>query len=53
MAQTFLATGGDIREVMKTMLASKEFWSEGAYRAKVKSPFEMVASSVRALNAQR
>ena len=51
MAQTFLATGGDIREVMKTMLDSKEFWSQGAYRAKLKTPFEMVASSVRALGA--
>jgi uncharacterized protein (DUF1800 family) len=51
MAQTFLSSNGDIREVMKTMLASKEFWSEGAYRAKVKTPFEMVASSVRALDA--
>ncbi len=51
MAQTFLSTNGSIREVMKTMLDSKEFWSEGAYRAKVKSPFEMVASSARALDA--
>jgi uncharacterized protein (DUF1800 family) len=51
MAKTFLATGGDIREVMKTLLNSKEFWSEGAYRAKVKSPFEMVVSALRALNA--
>jgi uncharacterized protein (DUF1800 family) len=51
MAQTFLSTNGSIREVLKTMLDSKEFWSEGAYRAKIKSPFEMVASSARALNA--
>jgi uncharacterized protein (DUF1800 family) len=51
MAQTFLATNGAIREVMKTMLDSKEFWSQGAYRAKLKTPFEMVASSVRALGA--
>jgi len=51
MAQTFLNSNGDIREVMKAMLTSKEFWSEGAYRAKVKTPFEMVASSVRALDA--
>ncbi len=51
MAQTFLATNGSIREVMKTMLNSKEFWSQGAYRAKVKSPFEMVTSSARALDA--
>jgi uncharacterized protein (DUF1800 family) len=51
MAQTFLSSNGSIREVMKTMLNSKEFWSEGAYRAKLKSPFEMVASSARALDA--
>ncbi|HEX5228342.1 MAG TPA: DUF1800 domain-containing protein [Bryobacteraceae bacterium] len=51
MAQTFLSSNGSIRDVMKTMLNSKEFWSEGAYRAKIKSPFEMVASAVRALDA--
>jgi uncharacterized protein (DUF1800 family) len=51
MEKTFLSTNGNIREVMKTMLNSKEFWSEGAYRSKLKSPFEMVASSARALDA--
>ena len=50
MAKTFAEKHGDIREVMKTMLNQKEFWSQGAYQAKVKTPFEMVASSVRALN---
>lgn len=51
MARTFLQSGGDIREVMQTMLASGEFWS-GRYRgAKIKSPLEMVASAVRALDA--
>src|SRR5207244_4950895 len=33
------------------MLNSKEFWSQGAFHAKVKTPFEMVASAVRALDA--
>ena len=51
MSKTFLASGGDIRQVMKTMLESKEFWSQGAYRAKIKTPLEMVASAVRALGA--
>jgi uncharacterized protein (DUF1800 family) len=51
MAQTFQRTGGDLREVMKTMLTSREFWSQGAYRAKVKSPLEMVASALRATGA--
>jgi uncharacterized protein (DUF1800 family) len=50
MAQTFLKSDGDIREVLRTMLASKEFWSAGAYRSKMKSPLEMVASAVRAVN---
>lgn len=51
MARTFTATDGDIRQVLKTMLNSKEFWSQGAYQSKVKSPFEIVASAVRVLDA--
>jgi uncharacterized protein (DUF1800 family) len=51
MAETFTKTEGDLREVMRTMTASPEFWSEGAYRSKVKSPFEMVVSALRATNA--
>lgn len=52
MAKTFQTSRGDIREVMKTMLTSKEFFSVGAYRAKVKTPFEMIASAIRATGAQ-
>jgi hypothetical protein len=33
------------------MIYSPEFWSRKAYRAKVKTPFELVASTARALNA--
>jgi uncharacterized protein (DUF1800 family) len=50
MAQTFTKTDGDLRAVLKTMLDSKEFWSEGAFRSKMKSPLETVASAVRAVN---
>jgi uncharacterized protein (DUF1800 family) len=49
IAKTFQKSGGDIREVMRTMIYSPEFWSRDAYRAKVKTPFELVVSSVRAL----
>ena len=49
MARTYLKTDGDLREVMRTMIGSKEFWSVGAYRSKTKSPLEMVASAVRAV----
>ena len=51
-AQTFLATDGDIREVVRTIVTSPEFFSRTAYRSKVKSPFELVASSLRALGAR-
>ncbi len=49
MAQTFQSSSGDIRAVMKTMIYSPEFWSRDAYRAKVKTPFELVVSTARAL----
>lgn len=51
MAQAFGKTGGDLRAVTETMLAAPEFWSQGAYRAKIKTPFEMVVSAARASNA--
>jgi uncharacterized protein (DUF1800 family) len=51
MAKTFRKSGGDLRQVMETMIYSGEFWSAAAYRAKVKSPFEMVVSTLRATNA--
>ena len=50
-AQTYLRTGGDIREVVRTIVTSPEFFSTAAFRAKVKSPFEVVASALRAMNA--
>jgi uncharacterized protein (DUF1800 family) len=49
MTQTFQSSDGDIRAVMKTMIYSPEFWSRDAYRAKVKTPFELVVSTARAL----
>jgi len=52
MAKTFREKDGDLREVMKTMLDSKEFWSQGAWRTKMKSPLEMVASAIRATGAE-
>jgi uncharacterized protein (DUF1800 family) len=51
MVKTWKKTNGDLREVMRTMIYSPEFWSKAAYRAKVKTPFELVASAARALGA--
>ena len=50
MAETFKKTDGDIREVLKTMFSS-EFFAAENYRAKIKTPFEMTVSAVRAIGA--
>jgi uncharacterized protein (DUF1800 family) len=52
MAKTFLKKKGDIREVLQTLFHSEEFWDDEAYRAKVKTPLEFVASAVRATGAE-
>ncbi len=51
-AATFTRTDGDIRETLRTILTSPEFFSRAAYKAKVKSPFELVLSALRSVNAE-
>jgi hypothetical protein len=51
-AATFRRTDGDIRETVRTIVTSPEFFSRAVYRAKVKSPFELVASALRAVGAR-
>jgi uncharacterized protein (DUF1800 family) len=51
MAKKYLSSHGDIRQVMREMLHSPQFWSAQFYNAKVKTPLEFVASSVRATGA--
>jgi uncharacterized protein (DUF1800 family) len=52
MAKTYLHSDGDIRQVLRTMFTSPEFWSREAYRAKVKTPEEFVLSAVRATGGE-
>ena len=51
MAATFLATEGDIKQVLITMASADEFWNKNALTEKTKSPFELAISAVRATNA--
>src|SRR5215213_7287000 len=51
VAAAFTKSDGDIRETLKTIFFSKEFNSTEAYRAKIKRPFELVISAIRALGA--
>jgi uncharacterized protein (DUF1800 family) len=50
-SRTFLKTNGDLREVVRTILMSPQFRSADAVRAKIKKPFELVASAFRAVDA--
>jgi uncharacterized protein (DUF1800 family) len=51
VAKRFLDTDGDLRQTVKAVIDSREFWDPKGYRAKVKSPLEYVISAVRAVNA--
>ena len=51
-AQVFLRTDGSIRETLHAIIESPEFSSPSAYQAKVRSPFEYVAASLRATTAE-
>ena len=51
VAKKFLDSDGDLRQTVKAVIDSPEFWDAKDYRAKVKSPFEYVISAVRAVNA--
>jgi uncharacterized protein (DUF1800 family) len=47
MAQTFLSSDGDIKVVLRTLVASSEFTSRKYFRNKVKTPMEFLASAYR------
>jgi uncharacterized protein (DUF1800 family) len=51
MAKAYMASGGDIPTVMKTLFHSPEFWAANDDSVKVKTPLEYVVSAVRASNA--
>ncbi|MEM1181305.1 MAG: DUF1800 domain-containing protein [Acidobacteriota bacterium] len=51
LAEVFLRTDGDLQKVMVALVESPEFWALEATRAKIKSPFELAMSSLRALGA--
>jgi uncharacterized protein (DUF1800 family) len=50
VALSFRETGGDIRGMLRTIFTAPEFFSEAAFRSKIKKPLEVVASAVRALD---
>jgi len=51
-AAVFQRTDGDIRAVLTAIVASPEFWSPEVYRAKIKTPLDVVATAMRALDGR-
>src|SRR6516162_2906499 len=49
LAARFLATDGNIREVLRALFISREFWQ--SYGQKYKTPYHFVVSAVRATGA--
>lgn len=50
-AKTFQSTEGNLREVVRVIVTSEEFFAPEVRLAKVKTPFELVASALRATGA--
>ncbi len=52
VAAAFTKSGGDIKSTLRALFSSKEFYAPENYRAKIKTPFELMASSLRALDVK-
>jgi hypothetical protein len=51
VAEAFTKSKGDIKTTLKALFSDKEFFAAENYRTKIKSPFELAVSSIRALGA--
>jgi uncharacterized protein (DUF1800 family) len=51
VADAFHKSGGDIKTTLKALFTDKEFFAPENYKTKIKTPFELAISSVRALGA--
>ncbi len=51
LAEVFRTTDGNLSAMMCAIVESREFWSEARMPSKIKSPFELAVSALRALNA--
>jgi uncharacterized protein (DUF1800 family) len=48
----FTRSDGDIRSTLRALFEDKEFFAPDNYRAKIKSPFEVAVSAIRAVGGQ-
>lgn len=51
VAKAFQDSKGDIKTTLKALFSDKEFFAPENYRAKIKTPFELAVSAIRAIGA--
>ncbi len=51
VADAFTKSKGDIKTTLRALFSDEEFFAAENYRAKIKTPFELLVSSVRTLGA--
>ena len=51
VAAAFQKSNGDVKTTLRALFASPEFFAPENYRAKIKTPFEVLASAIRTLGA--
>ena len=52
LAAVFASSGGSISACVRALADAPEFWAQAREKSKIKTPFELVASALRALDAQ-
>lgn len=52
VAAAFSKSNGDIKATLRALFTDKEFFAPENYRAKIKTPFELAVSTLRALGAE-
>ena len=51
VADAFHRSGGDIKTTLQALFTDKDFFAPENYRSKIKTPYELAISSIRALGA--
>ncbi|HEX8747882.1 MAG TPA: DUF1800 domain-containing protein [Pyrinomonadaceae bacterium] len=52
ISAAYTKSDGSIRETLRAVITSPEFNSQAAYRAKIKTPFELAISAIRTLGGE-
>jgi len=52
VAKAFQSSKGDIKTTLRALFTDKEFFAPENYRAKIKTPFEVVVSAIRTVGAE-